>query len=601
MERSKAKADEGSGGFQGFPAIKKEIENLASELGKLKRGERELLPASSREKKTAEVLFNLARLEEGLARLEEKFSLLFKTYRKASEEEAARLAQAEQERDTFRALYDLAGVLAEQEELNSLLEKICDSILEITGSFRASILLAGEEGSLKTVLAKDRDKGATEEESGWLKLIAEDTLLTANPVLYSGWGDPETEKKWQFLSLPLKTRDKIEGVLFVENDGLKSPFDAGWVGLLSTLGEKIGQALERYRWVSQLEASQEKLVEDLRGKFKFDEILGNSPPMVEILKTVAQVADTDATVLITGESGTGKELLARALHYNSGRKKKPFVTINCAAIPETLLESELFGYEKGAFTGAFGKKPGKFEAAHGGTVFLDEIGETSPLIQVKLLRFLQSHEFEPLGSNQLKKSDVRVTAATNKNLEQTVREGRFREDLFYRLNVIRLNLPPLRERKEDIPLLAHSFLRRFAERSGKKVLGIDSFALTQLGRYDFPGNIRELENIIERSVLVARGENILIEDLPKLTPAESETTPAFRTAENYAELKKLREDARGMVEKSFLEKVMLKSEGNINRAARLAGMHHVELRRMLKRYGIKPKSPTQTVQQPASG
>jgi Nif-specific regulatory protein len=601
MERARQKDVAGLGKPQGFPAVKKELENLALELGRLKRGERELLPASPKEKKAAEVLVNLAKLEEGLARLEEKFTLLFKTYKKASEEEAGRRAQVERERDAFRSLYELAGVLAEQEELNPLLEKICDAVLEITGSFRASLLLSGEEGSLKTVWAKDREKGTTDEESGWLKAIAEDTLLTGHPILFSGWSDPETEKKWQFLSLPLKTREKTEGVLFVENDGMKAGFDAGWVALLSTLGEKIGQAMERYRWVSQLEASQEKLVEDLRGKFKFDEILGNSPPMVEILKTVAQVADTDATVLITGESGTGKELLARALHYNSSRKKKPFVTIHCAAIPETLLESELFGYEKGAFTGAFGKKPGKFEAAHGGTVFLDEIGETSPPIQVKLLRFLQSHEFEPLGSNQVKKSDIRVIAATNKNLEQTVREGRFREDLFYRINVIRLNLPPLRERKEDIPLLAHSFLRRFAEKSGKKVSGIDPFALAQLGRYDFPGNIRELENILERSVLVARGENILIEDLPKLAPIENEPAPAFRTAENYAELKKLREQARGVVEKAFLEKAMLKAEGNINRAARLAGMHHVELRRMLKRYSIKPKTPVQTAQPPISG
>lgn len=568
---------------QVFPAVKKELEGLATELAKLKKGEKEFLPGTSKEKKAAELIVNLAKIEEGLARLEEKFALLFKTYRKAAEEEAARLAKVEQERDTFRALYELAGILAEQEELNTLLGKICDSVLEITGAFRASILLSSEEGGLKTVLAKDREKGTTEEESGWLKVLAEDTLLTANPVFFSGWSEPESERKWQFLALPLKTKEKTDGVLFLENEGAKVSLDSGWVSLLSTLGEKIGQALERYRWVSQLEASQEKLVEDLRGKFKFDEILGNSPPMVEILKTVAQVADTDATVLITGGSGTGKELLARALHYNSGRKKKPFVTINCAAIPEALLESELFGYEKGAFTGAFGKKPGKFEVAHGGTVFLDEIGETSPVIQVKLLRFLQSHEFEPLGSNQVKKSDVRVIAATNKNLEQSVKEGRFREDLFYRINVIRLNLPPLSERKEDIPLLAHSFIRRLAEKSGKKVGGIDPFALAQLARYDFPGNIRELENIIERAVIVAKGENILVEDLPKLAAAESGGASSFQAAENYAELKKLREETRAMVEKTFLEKVMLKAEGNINRAARLAGMHHVELRRMLKR------------------
>jgi len=299
---------------------------------------------------------------------------------------------------------------------------------------------------------------------------------------------------------------------------------------------------------------------------------------------VADIADTEATVLIEGESGTGKELLARAIHFNSSRSRKSFVPINCAAIPETLLESELFGYEKGAFTGATQRKLGKFEVANGGTIFLDEIGEMSPLLQVKILRFLQSHEFEPLGSNKVKRSDVRIISATNKDLFTLVKENRFREDLYYRINVINLKLPTLRERKLDIAPLAESFTRKYAKKSDKEIKGIEPEALNILSRYRFPGNIRELENIIERAVILAKGEWITKEDLPKNIFNGSGIDAGIKIAQNYPELKSLRKKVVEEVEKKFLEDLLQRNQNNVSQAAKEAGMHRVELQRLLKKY-----------------
>jgi Nif-specific regulatory protein len=242
----------------------------------------------------------------------------------------------------------------------------------------------------------------------------------------------------------------------------------------------------------------------VRDENRFDNLLGVSGPMRSLFKTIAQVAPSRATVLLTGESGTGKERVAQAIHESSNRREGPFVKLHCAALAETLLESELFGHEKGAFTGAAVRREGRFKLAHGGTLFLDEISEISPAIQVKLLRVLQEREFERVGGNETLKVDVRIIAATNRDLAQLVREGRFREDLYYRLNVVALRLPPLRERREDIPLLADFFLQRFARDAGKKLRGFSPDALAALTAYPWPGNVRELENAVERAVVLAR-------------------------------------------------------------------------------------------------
>ena len=302
--------------------------------------------------------------------------------------------------------------------------------------------------------------------------------------------------------------------------------------------------------------------------------------MKEIFDLLAQVAPTDATVLILGESGTGKEVVANAIHHNSPRANQPFIKVACAALPETLLESELFGHEKGAFTGAIARREGRFQAAHRGTIFLDEVGEMTAATQTKILRVLQEKEFEPLGSTRTVKVDVRVIAATNKDLEKEVREGRFREDLFYRLNVVPVLVPPLRERKEDIPDLAGHFLSVYREKNKKEVKEISKKGLDLLVRYDWPGNVRELENCIERAVIIARGEVIAPADFP----------PQIQSLSSEKEDSGIRLPAGATlqeVEKALILKTLEDTGGNRSRAAEIMGINRRTLQNKLKEYGIQ--------------
>ena len=520
-------------------------------------------------------------LEEGLTKLGEEYQKLKKEYE-----------DKEEERKIYRILYELSTIIYAERDINLLLEAVLDSVIDIFSAEKGFLEVYDENKNLKLRLAKDKQKKVLEETEEEIKSgVIEDVLSTGNNVLIQQLIYKEAEEKedWgkgtkSVLCVPFKSKENVLGVIYLEDTREGESFTTGDIELLNSLAERVSVALENNLLFMELKESEEKLLADLRGKFKFDEILGNSPQMVEILKTVADIADTEATVLIEGESGTGKELLARAIHFNSSRSRKPFVPINCAAIPETLLESELFGYEKGAFTGATQKKLGKFEFANGGTIFLDEIGEMSPLLQVKILRFLQSHEFEPLGSNKIKKSDVRIIAATNKDLFTLVKENKFREDLYYRINVINLRLPPLRERKLDISPLAESFSRKFSKKSDKQIKGIEVEALNFLSRYRFPGNIRELENIIERAVILAKGEWITRDDFPKNILDSSGNDSEIIIAQNYSELKSLRNKVVEEVEKKFLENLLLKNQNNVSRAAKEAGMHRVELQRLLKKY-----------------
>ncbi len=318
----------------------------------------------------------------------------------------------------------------------------------------------------------------------------------------------------------------------------------------------------------------------------FNNLVSHSPKMLKIFNLVKQVGLTKTNVLISGESGTGKELIARAIHQLSPRQAKPFVTINCSAIPDNLMESELFGYVKGAFTGALANKKGLFEMAHGGTVFLDEIGDLSPMIQVKLLRVIQEREFIRVGDTQTLAVDVRLISATNKDLEQEIIQGRFREDLFFRLNVVRFHLPPLRERREDIPLLAQYFLEKYSRELGKNVHGISSYALEQLEKYDFPGNIRELENIIERSVAL-ENSNIVLPDSLVLAEYKKEgrktDVPSLRLTAGGLDLEKELSE----LEKELLLQALQLSNGVIKRAAELLNLSFRSMRWKIKKYGLK--------------
>nr|HID58752.1 sigma-54-dependent Fis family transcriptional regulator [Desulfobacterales bacterium] len=300
-------------------------------------------------------------------------------------------------------------------------------------------------------------------------------------------------------------RSSVEAIKMGAFDYLPKPISS----------EEILVIVEKALKFKRLERENVLLRNQLRKKYKFENFIGTSEAIRQVFNIIEKVANTDSTILITGESGTGKELIARAIHYNSDRRDRPMVTINCGAIPEELLESELFGHEKGAFTGAHRTRIGRFEVADGGTIFLDEIGDMSPNLQVKLLRVIQEQKFERVGSTKTINIDIRIIAATNKNLKKAVSEGHFREDLYYRLNVIPINVPPLRERKSDIPLLVDYFVKRYKKRNKKKIKGFTHQAIKALMRYDWPGNVRELENIVERAVILSDHEEIDLDDIPE--------------------------------------------------------------------------------------
>ena len=339
---------------------------------------------------------------------------------------------------------------------------------------------------------------------------------------------------------------------------------------------QVERAMERRTLREELK----RLRTEVRARDRLHNIIGQSEAMQKVFETVTQVSDLFANVLITGESGTGKELIARAIHFNSSRATGPFVAVNCAAIPETLLESELFGYVRGAFTDAKKDRRGLFQEATGGILFLDEISEIPLNLQAKLLRALEDKEIRPLGANQAEKVDTRVLSASNRILDDMVRQGTFRPDLYYRLNVIRIELPPLRERSEDIALLVDHFIRKFSDSARRKVTGIQEEALTALKNYSWPGNIRELEHTIERAVLLGRGSTVGIDDLPPQLAACGESAVVLGAA--LAKQLTLRD-----LEREYIGKVLQTTQGNKTEAARILGVDRTTLYRKLEDYKLK--------------
>jgi two-component system response regulator AtoC len=316
-------------------------------------------------------------------------------------------------------------------------------------------------------------------------------------------------------------------------------------------------------------------------------IIGQTRQMKDIYDVIEKVADTPSTVLIMGESGTGKELIAAALHYSSSRRNRPFIKINCAAIPRELMESELFGYEKGAFTGAVGSKPGRFELADGGTLFLDEIAEVPVDMQVKLMRAIQESEFEHVGGVQTIRVDVRLVVATNRDLQKEVEVGRFREDLYYRLNVVPIHLPPLRDRKEDIPLLVDHFIEKFNARLKRKVEKVSPEALNLVVNYRWPGNIRELENVIERCVLFSEDPEIGAEHLPEQLVERSSSTPSAVTMDAEASMKDIVKQATAELERDLIVKALEETKGNVTRAAKRLKISRKSLQNKMKEFGLR--------------
>ena len=359
----------------------------------------------------------------------------------------------------------------------------------------------------------------------------------------------------------------VEAMKAGANDYVLKPFSLDEIKLV------IRRALD----VRRLHEENRDLREALGRRYGLPGIVALSPKMQEVLGLVERVAETNSTVLICGESGVGKDLIARAIHQCSRRSRGPFLKINSTAIPENLLESELFGYEKGAFTGAAASKPGKFELADGGTLFLDEIGDVPPPVQVKLLRVLQEREFERLGGTRTIKVDVRLVAATNRDLRAALEEGTFREDLYYRLNVVPINIPPLRDHKEDIPSLAELFLRKYAESSGKPIQGLSSAAMERLTRFHWPGNVRELENVIERAVVLSSGPmleplDIIIDEPAHKPTAAAAFLPEGMTLEQW--------------EDEMIREAVRRANGNKSQAARLLGLSRNALRYRLSKLGM---------------
>ncbi|MCE9635724.1 MAG: sigma-54 dependent transcriptional regulator [Planctomycetes bacterium] len=350
------------------------------------------------------------------------------------------------------------------------------------------------------------------------------------------------------------------------------------------LDDEMKLAIKRALDERSLRAENTDLKKRLDMRYGFDAIVGRDYKMQRIYDTIDSVAGTKATVLVTGESGTGKTLIARALHHNSPRKAQPFVEVNCGALPETLLESELFGYKRGAFTGANADRLGKFAAADKGTIFLDEINNASPMLQMKLLRILQDREFEPLGSNETMQVDVRVVIATNLDLPKEVEKGTFRRDLYYRINVVAVHMPPIRERVSDIPLLAEHFLARFAKENGKKIDGIDEAALDVLVRYPWPGNVRELENCLERAVVLTRNVRLTVEDLPPLMREGAEETPV-QTSDDVVALKVALEDP----ERRYIELALRRFGSNRQETAKALDINRTTLFNKMRKYGLLEK------------
>jgi DNA-binding NtrC family response regulator len=360
-------------------------------------------------------------------------------------------------------------------------------------------------------------------------------------------------------------------------DYLKKPLDS-----IDRVALVVAKAAAKKRLWERARALQAML--DV--KEGFEDLLGQSQKMTDVFRLIDGVAYSSATVLVLGESGTGKELVARAIHRRSPRRDRPFVAVNCSALSETLLESELFGYAKGAFTGAVADRRGLFEAAEGGSIFLDEIGDVPPATQVRLLRVLQEGEIRRVGEQDARRVDVRVIAATNVDLERATAEGTFRQDLFFRLNVVCIQLPRLRDRPEDLPALVQHFIRKYAQRVGKQLEGIATEALEALTNHSWPGNVRELENAVERAVVLARGREITLGDLPPGMGAGRRNADVDVASLSHLPLAEAKNLAVGAFERRYLANVLRRAQGNVTRAARAAGVDRSNFRKLLREYGV---------------
>jgi len=508
-------------------------------------------------------------------------------------QDARYLRDLEKIKPTTRMVRDLDVLLRISKIVNSVrglaaLEKqVLELIFEVAPADRAAILLCDQGIEEPTsIFGWDRRSGQNHAVQASrtivAQVLAEGVAVLCNDLPAAGaFASAESvivRHIRSVLAVPLEVFDRVIGVIYLDASNPEARFDEDHLQLLTAMGSIAAPALDSARRMEWLEEENRRLQSEMNVEHN---MVGESPRMREVYQFISRVASKDSTVLVFGESGTGKELVARAIHRNSNRASKPYVAINCAALAESLLESELFGHEKGSFTGAIAQKKGKLETAEGGTVFLDEIGELAPMLQAKLLRVLQEREFERVGSTKTIKLDVRLIAATNRDLEEEVKKGRFREDLFYRLNVVSVRMPALRERRDDISLLASYFASKYSKRANRNVLGISPQARAFLVNYDWPGNVRELENAIERAVVLGSSDLILPEDLPEVVLERAEPSTGASPVSAF-------HDTVREAKKNVILAAVEQAGGNYTEAARLLGLHPNYLHRLIRNLNLKP-------------
>ena len=511
-------------------------------------------------------------------RLERKDAL----YLKPAEVMAALPGDARIARD-LNALLKISTWLSTVHELAELQSTLLETLIDTIPAERAALLFAGENADASVAAHARRDRSEAEPPIRISRSVVERVRREGAAILcvdvsedasISGAESLVAAHVRSLLCAPLLIRERVAGFIYLDSSNPATKLDEGHLQLLTAVTSIAAVAIENVQQLERLQDENQRLHEEIKLEHN---MIGESPRMREVYRFIERIAPADATVLIRGESGTGKELVAHAIHNNSARSDKQFVAINCAVLSETLLESELFGYEKGAFTGAVAQKRGRLEVANGGTLFLDEVGELTPATQSKLLRVLQERQFERVGGMRTIDVDVRIIAATNRNLVEAIKDGTFRQDLYYRLNVISLTLPALRERREDIHLLACHFVAKYSKKCKRLVSGISRETRECLLGYDWPGNVRELENAIERAVVLGNSDVIVPDDLPEtlLTIA-----PASKDALSFHK-------AVLEMKKQLVLRTLEQTNNNYTEAAKLLGMSRTTLLGKMKRYGIR--------------
>jgi len=488
----------------------------------------------------------------------------------------------------LRKLHEFSQKLMTVKGIDELLEAMLDTVIEITGAEKGLILLleegGGEEGSKPVIRASRnvRRETITDTAGHISDSIVQQVIASSRPVIVSDalsdaqFGTSESVVALQLSSVmcaPLVSQGHVTGVLYVGNDRVKGLFERSQLDVLTIFASQASLILQNAMLLTALRADKEKLSEELKDK-RFGDIIGVCASMQEVFRKLQKVASTDISVLITGETGTGKELIAREIHRRSNRVNGPFVVINCGAIPENLIESELFGHVKGAFTGAVGSRPGKFQVADKGTLFLDEIGELPLNLQVKLLRALQERVVYRVGDSKPEKVDIRVVAATNRVLEEEIKANRFREDLYYRLNVVNIFLPPLRERGDDVIIIGKVLLSKYATEMGSKVQGFTPQALAAIKKFTWPGNIRQLENKIKKALVLCDRNLLSPEDLDLGPQAESPIMPLEKAKEEF--------------QRRYVLEILERNNGNRTQTARDLGVDPRTIFRYLEREANAP-------------